>query len=106
LEVELEALCELGYAVADLAAFGFDDAQLAALSQIDGGTETDPDAIPEPPDEPVTQPGDLWVLGEHRLLCGDSSLQADVDRLCEGKPVHLLHTDPPYNVAVEPRSNN
>ncbi len=106
LEVELEALCELGYAVSDLAAFGFDDAQLAALCQIDGGTETDPDVIPEPPDEPITQPGDLWVLGDHRLLCGDSSLEGDVDRLCESKPVQLLNTDPPYNVAVEPRSNN
>ena len=106
LEVELEALCELGYAVSDLAAFGFDAAQLAALSVVEGGIETDPDVVPEAPDDPITQPGDLWVLGDHRLLCGDSSLEADVDRLCGGKPVQLLNTDPPYNVKVEPRSNN
>lgn len=67
---------------------------------------TDPDAVPEPPEEPITQPGDLWRLGRHRLLCGDSSQAKDVDRLLGGQPVHLVHTDPPYNVKVEPRSNN
>ncbi|MCR9074968.1 MAG: DNA modification methylase [bacterium] len=106
LEIELEALCELGYSISELAAFGFDDGQLADLSTVQGGTETDPDAVPEAPDEPTTKPGDLWILGEHRLLCGDSSSAADVDRLCDSKPVQLLNTDPPYNVAVEPRSNN
>src|SRR5512134_258849 len=67
---------------------------------------TDPDAIPEPPEEPVTKAGDLWILGDHRLLCGDSSKAEDVDRLLAGPPVHLVNTDPPYNVRVEPRSNN
>ena len=68
---------------------------------------TDPDAIPEPPDEPITQPGDLWILGkQHRLLCADSSKAADVDRLLGGQPIHLVNTDPPYGVRVEPRSNN
>jgi DNA modification methylase len=67
---------------------------------------TDPDAIPEPPDEPVTHPGDLYLLGEHRLLCGNSGKPEDVDRLLGGAPVHLVNTDPPYNVKVEPRSNN
>ncbi|MCC6909995.1 MAG: site-specific DNA-methyltransferase [Phycisphaerales bacterium] len=67
---------------------------------------TDPDAIPEPPDEPITKRGDLWILGEHRLLCGDSASATDVDRLLDGQPIHLVNTDPPYNVKVEPRSNN
>ncbi len=67
---------------------------------------TDPDDIPEPPAEPVTTPGDLWILGEHRLLCGDSASEKDVDRLLDGAPIHLVNTDPPYNVKVEPRSNN
>jgi DNA modification methylase len=67
---------------------------------------TDPDAIPEPPEEPVTRPGDLWILGGHRLLCADSSKAEDVDRLLAGAPIHLVNTDPPYNVKVEPRSNN
>jgi len=67
---------------------------------------TDPDFVPEPPDEPKTRLGDLWCLGQHRLLCGDSSRSEDVDRLRGGAPVHLVNTDPPYNVRVEPRSNN
>jgi len=67
---------------------------------------TDPDDIPDPPDEPVTKPGDLWVLGEHRLLCGDAGSPQDLDRLLDGTRVDLLLTDPPYNVRVEPRSNN
>jgi len=67
---------------------------------------TDPDEIPEPPDEPTTCPGDLWVLGEHRLLCGDSSKPEHVDRLLDGSKIHLVNTDPPYNVKVQPRSNN
>jgi DNA modification methylase len=66
----------------------------------------DPDEVPLPPDEAVTQPGDLWILGEHRLLCGDSSRPEDLDRLLDGQPIHLVNTDPPYNVKVEPRSNN
>jgi DNA modification methylase len=60
----------------------------------------------EPPDEAVTQPGDLWILGDHRLLCGDSSSPADLDRLLNGSAIHLINSDPPYNVKVEPRSNN
>ncbi len=67
---------------------------------------TDPDDIPEPPDEATTKAGDLWILGKHRLLCGDSSKPADVDRLLDGAVIHLVSTDPPYNVKVEPRSNN
>ena len=68
--------------------------------------ESEADAIPAPPDEAITQPGDLWILGEHRLLCGDSSNAGDVRRLLDGEPVQLVNTDPPYNVAVQPRSKN
>lgn len=64
------------------------------------------DAIPAPPAAPITRAGDLWRLGPHRLLCGDSARAADVDRLVAGEPIHLVHMDPPYNVKVEPRSNN
>jgi DNA modification methylase len=66
----------------------------------------DPDVVPEPPDEPITRLGDVWQLGVHRLVCGDSSRVEDVDRLLDGAKVHLAHCDPPYNVRVEPRSNN
>jgi DNA modification methylase len=67
---------------------------------------TDPDAVPEPPEKPESKRGDVWILGEHRLLCGDSSKAEDVDRLLDGAKVHLVATDPPYGVKVEPRSNN
>jgi DNA modification methylase len=67
---------------------------------------TDPDDIPAPPDTPDTKPGDLWLLGDHRLLCGDSARALDVDRLLDGAKISLVVTDPPYNVRVEPRSNN
>lgn len=68
--------------------------------------ETDPDSVPEPPDKAITAAGDLWILGGHRLLCGDSGSAADLDKLMDGQPCHLVNTDPPYNVKVEPRSNN
>jgi hypothetical protein len=57
--------------------------------------QCDPDAVPEPPDEPTTQPGGLGLLGRHRLLCGDSSKPEDVDRLLDGAAIHLVNTDPP-----------
>ncbi len=72
----------------------------------DQATEIIEDEPPAPPDKATTQPGDLIVLGQHRLLCGDSANPADVDRLLDGQPIHLVNTDPPYNVRVEPRSNN
>ncbi len=68
--------------------------------------DQDLDAVPEPPEEAITRLGDLWLLGRHRLLCGDSGSVEDLDRLLDGAPVHLVNTDPPYNVKVEPRSNN
>jgi len=86
---------------------GFSQDELAKL--LDPGVKnglTDPDEVPEPPDEAITQPGDLWILGDHRLLCGDSSKAEDVDRLLAGAAIQLVNTDPPYNVKVEPRSNN
>ena len=62
---------------------------------------SDPDAIPEPPAEPTTQPGDLWLLGDHRLLCGSSADAADVARLLDGAEPGLMVTDPPYGVALD-----
>jgi len=91
----------------DLGLLSFDQDQLAKILRTglqDG--QCDPDDIPAPPDEAITRPGDLWVLGGHRLLCGDSSNPGDLDRLLDGQPIHLVNTDPPYNVKVEPRSNN
>ena len=62
---------------------------------------TDEDETPDPPDDPVTKPGDLWVMGPHRLLCGDSTSITDLERLCAGQLVDMWLTDPPYNVAVQ-----
>jgi DNA modification methylase len=91
----------------DMDLVGFSADELGRLMDAGGGSGlTDPDDIPEPPDEPTTQPGDLWTLGVHRLLCGDSAKPEDVDRLLDGAAIHLVNTDPPYNVKVEPRSNN
>jgi hypothetical protein len=104
LPLELAALQELGF---DLDLTGFSADELSRLLDSDANAgQADPDAVPEPPDEATMQPGDLWLLGKHRLLCGDSSKTDDVDRLLDGADVHLVNTDPPYNVRVEPRSNN
>ncbi len=89
---------------------GFSDEEIAGwLAQDPDAPQeglTEEDAVPEPLEEPVTRRGDLWILGNHRLLCGDSASSEDVKRLVEGAPVDLVNTDPPYNVRVEPRSNN
>jgi len=104
LGLELAGLKEMEFDL-NLLGFGADELMELMSGEVNGGL-TDPDDIPAPPDEAITQPGDLWILGNHRLLCGDSSKPEDVDRLLDGATIQLLHTDPPYNVAVEPRSNN
>ncbi len=104
LPLELLALQEENY---DLSLLGFDQEELTRLmsGEVKDGL-VDPDDIPAPPDKAITQPGDLWILGDHRLLCGDSSKREDLDRLLDGQRIQLVNTDPPYNVKVEPRSNN
>jgi DNA modification methylase len=101
---ELAELREFNF---DLGLLGFSKDELNALldTEVLPGL-VDPDDIPGPPEEAVSKPGDLWVLGDHRVLCGDSAKAEDLDRLLDGAPVHLVNTDPPYNVKVEPRSNN
>jgi DNA modification methylase len=103
----VEELLELQKMAFDLDVIGFNPDELQELcgGEITPGL-TDPDAIPEPPDAPITQPGDLWILDSHRLLCGDASKPEEVDHLVAGEPIHLVNTDPPYNVRLEPRSNN
>ncbi|MFO0815307.1 MAG: DNA modification methylase [Gemmatales bacterium] len=103
LTAELMELQKQGY---DLDHTGFSDDRIQEILHDGVEQPGDPDAVPEPPDEAITQPGDLILLGNHRLLCGDSSKPEDVDRLLAGATIQLVNTDPPYNVRVEPRSNN
>ena len=101
--VERDRLIEDGF---DFGMIGFTDADLANItdglidgSEADGaGGGGDEEKIPPPPPNPVTRPGDLWVLGEHRLLCGSSTVADDVIRLMNGERAILFATDPPYLV--------
>ena len=81
---------------------GFSEDELVALlgSETTEGL-TDEDAVPEVPEQPVTVEGDVWVLGRHRLMCGDSTSISHLERLCDGQLVDMWLTDPPYNVAYE-----
>lgn len=101
-------LQELAATGADLELTGFESDEINQILASLGPAEglTDPDEIPEPPDDPETQRGDLIVLGRHRLLCGDSASPQLVQLLLGDERIHLVNTDPPYNVRVEPRSNN
>jgi DNA modification methylase len=85
----------------DLDLIGFDATELERLLAIaDGDTASDEteDEVPEPPGEPVSNPSDLWVLGNHRLLCGDATVLADVERVLGGQLADMTFCDPPYNV--------
>ena len=94
LRLELGELQGLGF---DPATIGFDADALKALFAGQGTQgNTDPDAVPEPPAEQVTQAGDVWLLGQHRLACGDSTDAATVARVMDGEQASLLLTSPPY----------
>jgi DNA modification methylase len=99
LKIELEQLEELDF---DLGLIGFSDDELALLI---GGETTeglvDEDQVPELVDDPVTVLGDVWLLGNHRLMCGDSTSIDAVDRLLEGRKAQMVHTDPPYGISYQ-----
>jgi DNA modification methylase len=84
---------------------GFDDKQLQGLLAGGGGL-TDPDQTPEPPADPVSVPGDVWVLGKHRIVCGDSTDADTVAKAINGATPHLMVTDPPYGVEYDPAWRN
>lgn len=98
LRVELEALQLEGF---DLDLTGFDAdalAELLAGDEPDFDGQADEDAVPEVSETPISRPGDVWVLGPHRLLCGDSTVAESYDRLLQGEVADMVFTDPPYNV--------
>jgi DNA modification methylase len=87
-------------ALANAAGFSAEEIE-AMLGDLADPTEIDEDEVPEPPVDPIAKLGDLWILGEHRVLCGDSTKAEDVARLMSGKRADMVFTDPPYNCADE-----
>lgn len=101
---ELTALKLSGY---DMPLLGFPESQLRGWG-VSMGTDTgqDPDAVPELPTKPVVRAGDLWEMGDHRLLCGDSTSKADVEKVLGGRRPLLCATDQPYGVDYDPDWRN
>jgi len=98
LKVEIGELSDLDF---DLSLTGFDDDELGAFLA-DEPTEglTDEDEVPEVPEVPVTVEGDVWLLGRHRLMCGDSTSIDAVERLMDGRKADMVLTDPPYGISI------
>lgn len=104
LKIELDGLKELDF---NLDLVGFSDDELAKLLQEpEKEGLTDEDDVPEAPEKPITVEGDIWVLGNHRLMCGDSTSIDALEKLCEGQLVDMWLTDPPYNVAYEGKTKD
>lgn len=106
LKLELLELQENNF---DLSLVGFESFEIDELlaeeaEQAEG--LTDEDAVPDTPVEPKTKRGDVWLCGNHRVMCGDSTIIDDVEKLMDGKKADMVFTDPPYNVAFNGRSGN
>ena len=105
LKVEIEGLTELDF---DIDLLGFNAEELDAMLNPVIGTDglTDEDAVPDVPDEPKTKLGDIYILGNHRLMCGDSCNVTDMEKLANDRQVDMWLTDPPYNVAYEGKTKD
>lgn len=99
LALEIAELQEIGF---DLDLTGFSLEEIAAFRSPATEGLTDPDEAPEPPADPISKGGDVWLLGRHRLLCGDSTTGADVAKVLGAVQPHLMVTDPPYGVEYDP----
>ncbi|MDB5538893.1 MAG: methylase [Devosia sp.] len=100
LSIELQALIDLDFDVT-LTGFSLAEVDLTIDQAKEAATDGPEDRIPELGDAPVTRAGDLWQLGDHRLLCGDAQLVDDVGRLMGSDRADLIFTDPPYNVPID-----
>jgi DNA modification methylase len=102
LALEITELEELGF---DLDLLGFDESEIDALmpEEVAEGL-TDEDEVPETPEQPVSKTGDVWLCGNHRVMCGDSTSIDAVEMLMDGRKVDMVFTDPPYNVQFNGRS--
>ena len=103
LRIELGDLQAEGF---DLALTGFDLGEIASYLADPTTGLTDPDDIPAVPETPVSRTGDVWLLGRHRLVCGDSTDPGVVERALAGVRPHLMVTDPPYGVKYDPAWRN
>jgi hypothetical protein len=103
LRIELGDLQTDGF---DLGLTGFDPGEIASFLIDHTGGLTDPDAVPELPEQPVSRTADVWCLGRHRLACGDSTDPEIVAAVLNGVRPHLMTTDPPYGVAYDPAWRN
>src|SRR6202035_3725224 len=99
-------LGELNLSGFDLSLTGFGDLELKDIMADRTAGLTDPDEVPPAPEHPVSQTGDLWLLGRHRLLCGDSTVARGGGRARGGGEPHLMVTDPPYGVEYDPAWRN
>ncbi|MEE1653549.1 MULTISPECIES: site-specific DNA-methyltransferase [Brachymonas] len=98
LRIELEALKLEGFEL-ELTGFDVDDLiELASGDEPDKEGLTDEDAVPEVSETPVSRPGDIWIMGQHRLLCGDSTVAESYEKLMQSEVADIVFTDPPYNV--------
>lgn len=104
LALEFAELTDMGF---DLDLTGFTADEIAALTpeQIEPGL-TDQDAAPDVQENPVTVPGDVWIMGKHRLMCGDSTSISDVEKLMDGQFADLVVTDPPYGVSYADKNRS
>ena len=99
LNLELEEL-ELEGVDLNLVGFGEEERDALRPEVVNEGL-TDEDAVPEPPEEPITKPGDIWILGKHRLMCGDSTSVDAVDKLMKGDKADMVLSDPPYGMFLD-----
>jgi len=106
LALELRELAEMDF---DLRLTGFDDDEISKLLDLElgeGEGQGDADAVPEVRPDPISRPGDVWALGRHRVMCGDSTDEASAFLLLEGQQTDMVFTDPPYGVSYADKNES